>query len=75
MEAGGKQGAGRYMRLALSKYWNNVPRDRDIPFIGLSFSAQDKVRRWATLFMLDEEPKELRRKMAKPSAFFEVMQK
>jgi hypothetical protein len=50
-----------YLHLALTRHWKDVREDRDIPFIGLSLLAQEKVRRTATLLMLEEEPKRLRR--------------
>jgi hypothetical protein len=52
-----------YLHLALTRWYNDNPQDRDIPFIGLSESAQQQVRDRAKLFEVQDEPHRLRRLM------------
>jgi hypothetical protein len=50
----------KYLRLALSEYWQENPADVGIPFIGLSTSGQYSVRAKAVLMQLEEERESLR---------------
>ncbi len=50
-----------YIHLALIRYWNDNPTDRDIPFIGLDAVAQERVLVIANMIMLDDERRRLKR--------------
>lgn len=48
-----------YIAIAVYQHWNDNPRDKDIPFIGLSTEVQNRILDRAQLIQTQDEPHRL----------------